>query len=198
MKKSIGFVSVTSVLLAAGAFTFVALADNDEPITFSFDVAQDGSTYKQNNGLETMGQDTFSRGDTGIVDGTIYRAGTLLPGTPNNDPKTPGIGTYRWRATYAGNSADFDRLRAGQAGAAPVSAFATEMFSLPDDGSTLLTDGVWPNPHFTLRRVVLGGTGQFRNLVGEMIEQNIGENKTGFCNLRVTFRGTRVSGQHAR
>jgi hypothetical protein len=39
---------------------------------------------------------------------------------------------------------------------------------------------------------VLGGTGQFRDIVGEIREENLGENNTGFCNLRVTFLVKRV------
>ena len=56
-----------------------------------------------------------------------------------------------------------------------------------------MTDGIWPNPNFSARRVVLGGTGQFRDIVGEMKEENLGENVYGFCNFRVTFHVKRVS-----
>jgi hypothetical protein len=42
---------------------------------------------------------------------------------------------------------------------------------------------------------VLGGTGGFRDIVGEIKEENIGENKTGLCNLRVTFLVKKVKAE---
>jgi hypothetical protein len=39
-----------------------------------------------------------------------------------------------------------------------------------------MTDGIWSNPNFSARRVVLGGTGQFRGIVGEIKVENLGEN----------------------
>jgi hypothetical protein len=79
-------------------------------------------------------------------------------------------------------------LAAAHKNAAPDLAFATEMFSLASDKSVILTDGTWPNAYFSAIRVVLGGTGSFRDVVGEVQEENIGENKYGFCNFRVTFK----------
>jgi len=200
MKSVICSVTAGSVLLAAGIFTFNALADNEKDVeTLSFDVAQTSIMYKQNNVQEAKGQEKFSRGDTAIIDGAIYSAGTLKTGKVTNDPKNRAIGTYSWRGTYTKDFFEFERAAAHQLGAAKVIAFATEMFSLPnDDGTTILTDGVWPNAYFTVRRVVLGGTGQFRNAVGEVTEENLGENETGFCNLRVTFRVTKVVGPSGR
>ena len=52
-----------------------------------------------------------------------------------------------------------------------------------------------PNANFSARRVVLGGTGQFRDLVGEIKEENIEENSTGFRNLPVTFLVKRVKAE---
>jgi hypothetical protein len=71
-------------------------------------------------------------------------------------------------------------------------AFATEMFTLLTDKSTLLTDGTLPNSYFSADRAVLGGTGSFAEFVGEVHEENIGENALGFCDLRVTFKLRRV------
>jgi hypothetical protein len=71
----------------------------------------------------------------------------------------------------------------------------TEIYSFHKDGASILTDGIWPNANFSARRAVLGGTGQFRDIVGETKEENIGENSTGFCNLRVTFSVKRVKSE---
>jgi hypothetical protein len=43
---------------------------------------------------------------------------------------------------------------------------------------------------------VLGGTGRFAGVAGEVYEKNIGENSTGFCNSRVTFRLKRLAAGH--
>jgi hypothetical protein len=61
-----------------------------------------------------------------------------------------------------------------------------------------LTEGTLPNANFSARRVVLGGTGRFLEIVGEVHEQNIGENKLGFCNLRVTFKVRKVGERAGR
>ncbi len=62
------------------------------------------------------------------------------------------------------------------------------MFTLYADNSMLMTDGTWPNAYRSTTRVVLGGTGLYKNVVGEAYIENIGENKEGFCNFRVTFK----------
>jgi hypothetical protein len=74
----------------------------------------------------------------------------------------------------------------------------TELFSFGNDRGIILTDGTLPNAYFSARRVVLGGTASFLEIVGEAYEQNIGENKLGFCNLRVTFKVRKVGDEHGR
>jgi hypothetical protein len=161
-------------------------ADNDDEITtFTVDVAQIGSTNAQNDVDPSEGQSTFTRGDTFIIDGTVYPAGTIPSGKGDPDPNVQPIGKYRFRGTYTGSPTTV-----------PIVAFASELFSLPDDDTSILTDGVWPNEQFAAHRVVLGGTGRFRYVVGEVYEENIGLNKDGFCNLRVRFRLTKASGHH--
>jgi len=186
-----------SAVGAALVFTSSIQAENEHEVTtFTVDVAQDAKTNMQNDDTPAEGQDVFSRGDTFILSGNIYRAGTLPSGKANNDPNAPGaIGTYRMQGTYWTDTANFERAIAGLPGAAPVMAVATEIFSLPDDRATLLTDGIWPNAHFSALRAVLGGTGSFREVVGEANVQNLGENATGFCNLRVTFKIRKAANQ---
>jgi len=194
-KRAVTKTAVTPLALtAAGILVLAGLisppasrADNDDEIrTLTVDVAQIGSTNAQNDVDAAEGDKTFSRGDTFILGGTIYPGGTLPRGKADNDPNAPGgIGMYRMRGTYTGSP---DKV--------PIVAFATESFSLPDDATTLLTDGLWPNEGFSAHRVVLGGTGRFRYSVGEVFEENLGLNKDGFCNLRVTFRLRKSLGRH--
>ena len=164
------------------------MADNDQVRTFTVDVSL-GFPYSQNDVNPAEGQDVFSPGDTFIQDGTIFPGGTIPMGKTNFDPKAPGaIGQYRARGTFTTDFANFERAAAHDKSAAPDLAFASEMFSLGSDKSIILTDGTWPNAYFSATRVVLGGTGSFRDIVGEVHEENIGENKHGFCNFRVTFK----------
>jgi hypothetical protein len=179
----------SSVFAASLAFPTQIWANNDDEIsTFTVDVAFSTVNYKQNNVEPSEGQDVFSPGDTFIQQGTIYPAGTLPRGKANNDPNAPGgIGKYRARGVFTEDFADFEKAAEGLPGASQEAGFATEIYSFHEDGTSIMTDGIWPNPTFSTRRVVLGGTGQFRDIVGEMKEENLGENSTGFCNLRVTF-----------
>jgi len=61
--------------------------------TFTVDVAQDAATNAQNNIDPKEGKNPalFSRGDTFIVDGTIYLAGSLPSGTANKKGRSPGF-----------------------------------------------------------------------------------------------------------
>lgn len=164
----------------------------DEPencVTFTVDVTQDLDTNRQLDVDPADGQISFSRGDAYIVDGPIYRGHTLASGQPKNDPKAPGaIGTYRLRATFLVGIDDFNRAVADDPTAPRLLSFGTEIFSFSDGGSTIITEGEWPNAHRFARRAIIGGTGRFAGVAGEADEENIGENRQGLCNSRVTFR----------
>jgi hypothetical protein len=158
-------------------------------------VSQTAITNAQNDVNPAEGKGT--RGDTFIIDGTVYPAGTIPGGKAMEpDPNIRPIGKYRIRGTSTEDFAEFQKASAHLPHAAPTLAFANELFSLPDDDTTILTDGLWPNAYFSAHREVLGGTGRFRYAVGEVYEENIGENKDGFCNLRVTFRLRKASGRY--
>jgi hypothetical protein len=186
-----------SVFAAALVFPSQIWANNnDEFSTFTVDVAESTVNYKQNDVEPSEGQDVFSPGDTFILQGTIYPAGTLPRGKANNDPNAPGgIGKYRGRGVFTADFANFEKAVEGLPGANPEVGIVTEIYTFHEDGTSILTDGIWPNANFSARRVVLGGTGQFRDIVGEIKEENIGENNTGFCNLRVTFFVKRVKAE---
>ncbi len=164
------------------------MADNGQVRTFTVDVSLT-LPYSQNDVNPAEGQDVFSPGDTFIQDGKVFPGGTIPDGKTNFDPSAPGaIGQYRARGTFTTDLANFERAGAHDKNAAPDLAFVSEMFSLANDKSMILTDGTWPNTYFSVSRVVLGGTGVFGNVVGEAHAENIGENKFGFCNFRVTFK----------
>jgi hypothetical protein len=185
-----------SVFAAALVFPSQVLANNDDEIsTFTVDVSLT-PVFKQNDVDPSEGQNAVSPGDTFFQEGTIYPAGTLPRGKANNDPNAPGgIGKYLSRGVFTQGVEDFEKAANGLPGARPDEGFATEIYSLHEGGTSIMTDGIWPNPTFSARRVVLGGTGQFRDIVGESKEENLGENVYGFCNFRVTFHVKRVKAE---
>lgn len=147
--------------------------------TFTVDVALDGMS------TQPMAQ---TRGESFVVDGTIYPEGTLPSGIATNDPNAPGgIGKIRCRASLLVPASDITT---------PVFTFVTELYSLPDDSQTIVVDGPGPNLYVTVNRAVLGGTRHFAGVSGEIIEQNLGLNASNACNLRVTFKLARPDREH--
>jgi hypothetical protein len=128
-----------------------------------------------------------NRGDSLVVDGNLYTNGDGMEGAnAGNDPNAAGaIGKIRCRATFI----DADPTH-------PFATFVSELYSWPGDISNLLADGFGPNLGFTAHRIVSGGTGRFRNMVGEIEETDIGFNNTGGCNLRVIFKLRKVEAEH--
>jgi hypothetical protein len=194
-----------SMLVAAFVLPSKIMADDNELKTFTVDVAtgdmRAGLPYYQNNADPAVtNKDSFSQGDTFIGDGNIYPEGRIPDGKTDFAPDTPGaIGRYRARGTYTTDLPNFILATEKNKNARPDLYFATEIFSFSGDDRTLiLTDGTVPNPYFSARRVVLGGTGRFRDVVGEVHEENIGENSLGFCNFRLTFRLRKVGEGHGR
>jgi hypothetical protein len=76
----------------------------------------------------------------------------------------------------------------------PFVTFVTEFYLFPDHTKSLIADGFGPNIGVSTRRAVLGGTGHFKDAVGELREENIGFNSTGACNLRMTFKLKKAQG----
>jgi hypothetical protein len=193
--------TIAALALAAAsvlALPFNMTADDAEVKTFTVDVAL-GLPFFQNDIHPKEGQDVFSPGDTFIQFGNIYPKGTIPDGKTDFDPDTPGaIGKYTVRGTWTTDLDNFERAAAKDSSAAPDLAFATEMFSFGNDRAMILTDGLYPNAYFSAGRVVLGGTCRFRGIVGEVHEENIGENVRGFCNFRVTFRFKKAAAEHGR
>jgi hypothetical protein len=181
MKKKLMFSIAMVALTAVAAFELTApRAGADADRTFTIDAALDGATYVQNDVHPKEGQVAFSPGDTLVIHGTIYPGGTLKPGVQDNDPNAPGgIGKIICRGVFLISSHDVG---------AKFVTDVSELYLLPDKTRSLVADGLGPSTDVTAHRAVLGGTGFFRNAVGELHETNIGSNATGFCNLRMTFK----------
>jgi len=76
----------------------------------------------------------------------------------------------------------------------PAATFVTELYSLPGDNQNIIADGSGANLFATVHRAVLGGTLLFEGVSGQMVEKNLGVNKSGTCNLRITFHLKRSEG----
>jgi hypothetical protein len=159
---------------------------NDEE-TFTVDVALDSATLVVNHVDPTQPPTAQLPGDTVLILGTIYPGGTLPSGIADNDPNAAGgIGNIRCRALVLVPLTDVTT---------PAATFVTELYSLPNDNETIIADGPGANLFATVHRAVLGGTLRFDGVSGQIIEKNLGLNKSGACNLRITFKLKRSAGE---
>ena len=173
--------------LTAGTFAIAGQEANHQFFndggrkTFTIDVALDAGTLVVNHVDPSQPPMEQFRGDTLVIDGTVYPGGTLPSGlNASNDPNGPGgIGKIRCRALILVPSADVTT---------PGASFVTELYSLPNDDRILLVDGLGANLFKTVRRAILGGTRDFEGITGDAIETNLGTNASGACNLRIQFK----------
>ncbi|RMG54069.1 MAG: hypothetical protein D6723_05850 [Acidobacteria bacterium] len=180
----LGFVALTSTVPSQRSVTPSVQASGER--TMVLDVACDARTCRINQVDPTVPQPglNFARGDTFIVDGTIYPGSTIPPGgtfdTPSPfGPDEPGrIGTWVCRGTFNLSAAE------AEAGAAPHIS-TTQLFLL-DDGNGLVTEGSEGGLPMVLRAVT-GGLGDFNGVRGQVTEEELGVNSTGLFNFRMVF-----------
>ena len=157
--------------------------------TLVIDVAVDGRTGNVNSASPTDTEP--KRGATAVLNGKIYPGGTLPPGGTlfggdglDIDTLTGSIGTWITRETF---NVDLSQIVAGAHPA--LSATQYYLFSptgVSDGEEALFSEG--PEFGATTHRVVLGGTGRYRGVIGEVQEETLGFNSTGFANKRYTFQ----------
>lgn len=178
----IGILAVLACTLSLAVKTRAQADDRDRLSgkTFTLDVALDSDTLVVNH-VDPASQPTDQfRGDTLLIDGSIYKAGTVPSGMSDFDPKSTAnrIGKIRCRASVLVPLTDLTT---------PAGSFVTEMYSLPDDNQIILADGPGANLFATVERAVTGGTRSFSGVIGQLKEVNMGLNKSQACDLRVTF-----------
>jgi len=182
--------TLSKITLAAAALTLLgiaaALAHGDKGKhsetrwkTIVIDLAEDARTA-----VPPIGGPPPKRGDTFIINGKIYPGGTIAAGDGLDiDTLTGSIGTWVTRGTF---NVDLSQLLAGAHPA--LSATQYYLFSptgVSDGEEALFSEG--PEFGATTHRVVLGGTGRYRGVIGEVQEETLGANSTGFANKRFTF-----------
>lgn len=145
--------------LSAGAPAEVQ-AHHEEYLTL--DVALDGRTFQLNRMDPTLGDQLPTRGDSFIVNGKIYPAGTIEQGLTG--PDQPGsIGTWLCKGWF--HVEDITQ---------EPNVVTTQYFML-DDGNGLMSEGLEGGR--TLRAII-GGYGRWGDAIGDVVEDEVEENDT--------------------
>jgi hypothetical protein len=152
--------------------------------TIVIDVACDANTMRM---VGVDGDGLPVRGTTFIVDGKIYPANTIPLGD-GFDIATPGdMGTWHCRGTF---NFDWSEILAGkEPHVATIQQYhfgSPGDFLAPDSLRSEGMEGVHAAPHSS--RVVYGGIGKFRGVIGEVKQETLGLNSTGLFNYRFTFK----------
>jgi len=180
-------------LFALAIFAAMALAltsmramaeDSNSTKTLTLDVAIDGSTLALNNNDPSNPADPV-KGTTFTVTGKIFPGGTIPAGITPFDPNQPGsIGTWVCSGVFVADAADIF------GGKAKIAFHTNQIFMFSDDDNALFTEGLEGSVGTTTHRIVAGGTGMFKGLVGQERQETIGLNLNGkgLFDLRFTFR----------
>ncbi len=169
-----------AVLIFLGLTVPAAMADDDERIVFTVDVAEDFNKFVPTPPLDSG---VPQRGSFFITEGNIYPAGTIQGDGSTFDPEDPNvpepIGRWFCRGTHI--------VAGDQIPATPEPwVYTSQLYFLPDDETSIATSGVEQTAPVV--RAVTGGTGKFGNLSGVQEQEFLGGfNSTGGVNLRVTF-----------
>jgi hypothetical protein len=164
--------------------TPVMAQDRDDAKAFSVDVAIDGATLALNNNDPAhMGNPI--RGTTFTVTGKIFPGGTIPEGITPFDPNQNGsIGTWVCSGVFVADAADIF------SGKAVIAFHTSQIFLFTDDQNALFTEGLEGSVGTTTDRVVVGGTGKYREWVGQERQETIGLNLEGkgLFDLHFTFK----------
>ena len=207
LTKSITWVSLSIVIATVGILAISAPAepgrskhhengggngnrDRGGYETFVLDVAIDGRTFAP-VGLQDIAPEGEApnyqpvRGTTFLIDGLILPGYTLPvgPGVVVDEYSDLSIGSWLCRGHFL-----HSLVAILNDGAFPHAA-STQQFFFGEDGivgeDELITEG--NEGGATTHRVISGGTGEFRGMSGEVRQEPLGANNTGFGNYRFTF-----------
>jgi hypothetical protein len=176
--------ALVSLLLQGAGTPARAESHDDDARTLAFDVAIDVKTLNLNNN-DPADKGNPRRGSTFIVYGKIFPAGTIPSGVTSFDPNQPGsIGTWICRGVFLADFADIFTTKTAQ-----LAFHTTQLFLFPNDEMMVATEGFEGNIGVNTNRVVTGGTGLFRGVTGEELQEVIGVNQSGngLFDLRFTF-----------
>jgi hypothetical protein len=180
-KLSIGVAALALLVIAGSSLRGDEGKHNESWRQIVIDVACDASTLVLNT---VHPSDTGPvRGTTFIVNGKIYPGGTIPAGN-GFDISTPGlIGTWVCRGAFNFSISEI------MAGSAPGQS-TTQGYLFSPTGSLAVDDSlvsVGEEGGVTTHRVVSGGTGAYRGMIGEVKQEILGVNSSGLYNFRFTF-----------
>jgi hypothetical protein len=186
--KTFGNIALGAVVLALFGIGGSSLRGDDGKHsdahwkTIVIDVANDARTASVNTASPTDTEP--KRGATGIANGKIYPGGTIAAGNGLDiDTLTGSIGTFITKDTF---NVDFSQILAGaHPGLSSTEYYLFSPTGALDGEEALMSEG--PAFGATTHRVVLGGTGLYRGVIGEVKQETLGMNSTGFANFRFTF-----------
>lgn len=146
----------------------------------TFDVASDGRTFVLNR-IDAAAT-SMKRGDTYVLNGTIFPGGTIPSGGTKTAPSSFGpdsagsVGVWFCRGTFLVNSDQFASQKIQRA--------TTHYFAF-NDKNRLITEGF--EGTILINRAILGGIGAFTGARGLVTMERLGVNSTGSQNLRFVF-----------
>jgi hypothetical protein len=149
---------------------------DDGTIRFTVDVAEDFSKFVPTP--VNPGDTEPKRGAWFLTEGRIFPKGTIQGDGSTFDPGSGGaIGTWMCRGSHLISLTEIMN------GGSPW-VVTSQNYLLGGD-NTIATDGQEGTGKFI--RSVTGGTGRYRDYIGEQQQVLLGFNSTGGVNLRVTF-----------
>jgi hypothetical protein len=188
-QKTYGKITLAALALALAGIAGSSLRGDDGEQSsphwkqLVVDVANDAGTQALINVNAT---DTLpKRGATFIVNGRIYPGGTIPTGNGFDINTAGSIGTSVTRATF-----NFDASQQFTGGDPLLSSIQDFLFSPTgalNGEDSLMSEGqesIVASTH----RVVVGGTGLYRGTIGEVKQEVLGQNSSGFLNFRFTFQ----------
>jgi hypothetical protein len=134
--------------------------------TLTLDVFQDGATFVPSNGT--------TRGSTFIITGYVYRGGTIKDTSFNPSAHTSErIGSFLCRGTFTGKGFE---------------AFVTQEYFISSDSNAIVVVGTEPDGATSSgQQAVVGGTGNYSDLGGQVKTTRLGFNITNIFSLRSEF-----------
>jgi hypothetical protein len=177
------FITLVAITLLSFGASFANAGPKDFE-TFTLDVAVDFNTFAivPSTGLVAAPEATGpNRGTPFIVDGKVFAGGTLQKGAGMGDPNMPGsIGSWICKGIFTSDLMTDD-----------VGFNTTQMFLLNGDMDAIWTEGLEAGlgkQGVITHRIILGGTGKFRGVQGEVVQEALGTNDLGTPNIRLTFK----------
>ncbi|AGY58077.1 hypothetical protein [Gloeobacter kilaueensis] len=153
--------------------------------TLLYDVSGNGTTIGLSGPLDPSGQPT--NGTAFVIEGFLYKPGTLTPGAgdgvlPDGQPQYPDALVGVWFC-----SGWFVRKALAEVNG-PV-AFTTQLFdTIPGTpGAQVLLTSAYEQSSASYLRSIIGGTGKYAKIRGQVTQFSYGPNTSGGFNYQEAF-----------